>query len=401
MVDYEDALGQVLAKAKPLPAEEAPLSRVLGRTLGRPVRARINVPPFDKATMDGYAVRASETRIRKGSEFTELEVAGDLPAGRTPRKPLRPGQALRIMTGAPLPSGADAVVMVENTERSGSRVRVFQTVRPGMNTGTAGEDVKKGDIVLEKGDLIGPAEMGMLAALGRTKVSVTRLPRIAVIATGNEIVEPKEIPGRGQIRNANGHALTALAFRAGAEATYLGIARDRRSSLESKLRRAAGHDIVILSGGVSVGDYDLVKGQLEKTGVRTVFWGVRIKPGKPLFFGLKGKQFVFGLPGNPTSAMVTFHLFVRSAVARMLGRKDARPRMGRAILGGGLRLKPGRLQFLRGNLVGRGPVARVEIHSDQRSGVLRSMVESRVLILAPPEATRLERNQEVEIVLLD
>ena len=270
-----------------------------------------------------------------------------------------------------------------------------------MNIGLAGEDVRKGEIVLPKGNVIGPAEMGMLAALGKSSVPVTRFPRVAVIATGDEIVEPGEKPARGQIRNANGHALTAQARRAGAEARYLGIARDRSISLEAKLRRAAGYDIVVLSGGVSVGDYDLVKDQLHKMGVRPVFWGVRIKPGKPLFFGLKGKQLVFGLPGNPTSAMVTFHLFVRPAIARMLGRKEEQGEVRRALLQKGLSLKPGRLQFLRGNLIGRGPEVRVEPYSNQKSGVLRSMVESRVLILVPPEVTRLEKGQEVDIVLMD
>ncbi len=401
MIDYEEALGKVLEKARLLPVETVPLSKALGRTLGRPVRADQDVPPFDKATMDGYAVRASETRIPPDVDWIELDVAGDLPAGRTSAKPLKPGQALRIMTGAPLPRGADAVVMVEDTESAGSKVRIFRGVRPGMNTGAAGEDVGKGEVVLERGAVIGPAEVGMLAALGRAAVPAVRSPRVAVIATGDEIVEPGVKPARGQIRNSNGHALTALARRAGADASYLGIARDRAASLEGKLRRARDADIIVLSGGVSVGDYDLVRDQLRKTGVKPVFWGVRIKPGKPVFFGLKGRRLIFGLPGNPTSAMVTFFLFVRPAVERMLGRKKNGPRSRRALLQAGLVLKPGRLQFLRGNIVGGGPSILVEPFSNQKSGVLRSMVESRVLIVVPPEVSRLEKGQEIDILLMD
>jgi molybdopterin molybdotransferase len=181
-------------------------------------------------------------------------------------------------------------------------------VKAGDNIGLAGEDLRKGEIALERGVLIGPAETAMLAAAGLARVPVTRRPKLAVIATGDEIVEPGERKRPGQIRNSNGPALTALAFEAGAAAAYLGIARDKNSSLASKLARARGADILVLSGGVSVGDYDLVKAELERSGVKPVFWQVRIKPGKPVFFGVRGRQLVFGLPGNPTSSMVTFIL---------------------------------------------------------------------------------------------
>ncbi len=401
MIEYRVALRKVLDKAAPLPVESVSLPESLGRTLGRPIRARENVPPFDKATMDGYAVRAEETRIPPGSDSVELHVVEDLPAGRTSRKTLKTGQAIRIMTGAPMPSGADAVVMVEDTKTSGSIVRIFRAVRTGTNTGAAGEDVVKGDTVLDSGVVIGPAEVGMLAALGKASVPVTRAPKVAVIATGDEIVEPGIKPARGQIRNSNGPSLTAMSCQAGAEVFYLGIARDRASSLEAKLRRATRHNILVLSGGVSVGDHDLVRDQLKRMGVRPVFWRVRIKPGKPVFFGLRGRQLVFGLPGNPTSAMVTFFLFVRPAIEKMLGRKEASLRIRHAVLQTDLALKPGRLQFLRGNLINEGPEARVEPYRNQKSGVLRSMVESRVLIVVPPEVTQLKKGQQVETISME
>jgi molybdopterin molybdotransferase len=401
MIDYKDAQALVLSALKTRPPESVLLAEALGRSLAREVRARENIPPFTKATMDGYALRAEDTQAAGRDNTVELEVTEDLPAGRLSRKFVGPGQAVRIMTGAPLPKGADAVVMVEDTEKSGGRVKVRRAVRPADNTGQAGEDLKKGELVLERGAVIGPAETGLLAAAGLARVPVVRRPKLAVIATGDEIVEPGEKKAPGQIRNSNGPALLAMALRAGAEAKYLGIARDRTSSLRVKLARAKGADILVLSGGVSVGDYDLVKDELRGAGVRPVFWQVRIKPGKPVFFGRRGRQLVFGLPGNPTSAMVTFLLFVQPAIGRMLGRTSPDPNKGRAILREDIVLKPGRTQFLRGVLDAEGPVLTVAPYPDQKSGVLRSMARSRVLIVVPADVSRLEKGRDVEILYMD
>ena len=403
MIEYHDARALVLSAAKALPAETVPLARALGRTLARDVRAREDIPPFTKATMDGYAVRSADTRrpAADAAAGVELEVLEDLPAGRLSRKAIGPGQAARIMTGAPLPGGADAVVMVEDTEASGRSVKVRREVREGDNIGRAGEDLKKNEIALERGTLVGPAEVAMLAAAGLARVAVTRRPKLAVIATGDEIVEPGQKKRPGQIRNANGPALTAMAVAAGAAASYLGIARDRRASLAAKLARAKGADVLVLSGGVSVGDYDLVKDELGAAGVKPVFWQVRIKPGKPVFFGVRGRQLVFGLPGNPTSAMVTFLLFVRPAVEAMLGRPVPGPASGKAVLTADITLKPGRTQFLRGLLADGGPALEVAPYDDQRSGVLRSMVRSRALIVVPADVRRIEAGREVEIIFMD
>ncbi len=402
MIEYADARALVLAAAKVLPAECVPLSQALGRTLARDIKAREAIPPFTKATMDGYAVRAEDTR-RSGpaAAAVKLAVLEDLPAGRLSRITVGRGQAVRIMTGAPLPRGADAVVMVEDTVASGRVVEIRRGIKTGDNIGLAGEDLEKGQIALERGALVGPAETAMLAAAGLARVPVTRRPKLAVIATGDEIVEPGERKRPGQIRNANGPALTALAFEAGAAAAYLGIARDKNSFLASKLGRARGADILVLSGGISVGDYDLVKAELERSGVKPVFWQVRIKPGKPVFFGVRGRQLVFGLPGNPTSSMVTFILFVRPAIDRLLGRAVPGPGSATALLAETIVLKPGRIQFLRGRFVGRGPVLKVAPYEDQRSGVLRSMVRGRVLIVIPADTARVEAGREVEIILMD
>jgi molybdopterin molybdotransferase len=403
MIEYSEARALVLARVKARPAESVPLAETLGRTLARDVRAPENIPPFTKATMDGYAVRAADTRRSKpgARAAAELEVLEDLPAGRLARRTVGPGQAVRIMTGAPMPCGADAVVMVEDTQRSAGRVHIRRPVRPGENIGRAGEDLRKGETALGRGTVIGPAEIGVLAAAGVARVQVTRRPRLAVIATGDEIVEPGERKRPGQIRNSNGPALTALARAAGADAAYLGIARDKTASLAAKLAKGARADILVLSGGVSVGDYDLVKSELEAAGVKSVFWKVRIKPGKPAFFGVRGRQMVFGLPGNPTSAMVTFYLFVRPAIDSLLGRAAVGPEAAEAVLEEAVDLKPGRTQFLRGRLISRGPVLRVAPYEDQRSGVLRSMVHGRVLIVVPAETDRIEAGREVEVLFLD
>ncbi|MCU0244455.1 MAG: molybdopterin molybdotransferase MoeA [Acidobacteria bacterium] len=403
MIEYAEARSLVLAAAQALPSESVPLAAALGRTLARDVSAREPVPPFTKATMDGYAVRAADTRpAGAGPDVAvTLEVLEDLPAGRRSRRAVGPGQAVRIMTGAPLPAGADAVVMVEDSEARGGRVVLRRAVRPGDNIGEAGEDLAKGQRALARGTVVGPAEIAVLAATGRARVPVARRPKVAVIATGDEIVEPGARKRPGQIRNANGPALAAMAAAAGAEAAYLGIARDRASSLRAKLARARRADVLVLSGGVSVGDYDLVKDELEAFGAETVFWRVRIKPGKPVFFGRRGRQLVFGLPGNPTSAMVTFLLFVGPALDRLLGRAATGPRAGRAALAADIALKPGRLQFLRGVLEGDGPALRVAPYDDQRSGVLRSMVHGRVLIVVPADAARLEAGREVDILYMD
>ena len=401
MIDFADALRRVIARAKPLAAESVPLTGSLGRTLAQNVRARAPIPPFAKATMDGYAVRADDSRPGAAGQAAELAVIEDLPAGRISRRAIGRGQAARIMTGAPLPKGADAVVMVEDTEKAGTRVKIFRAVAPGDNIGRAGEDLEKGDLILEKGDLIGPAEVGMLAALGLASVRVVRRPKLAVIATGDEIVEPGKKSGPGCIWNSNGYSLLSLAIQAGTEASYLGIARDKNSQLKLKIQKARSADILVISGGVSVGDYDLVKEELRSLGVRPVFWQLRIKPGKPTFFGVRGRQLVFGLPGNPTSAMVMFHLFVRPAVDRMLGRKRPGLRSAKALLEQEITVRPGRSQFLRGVLVGEGPVLKVDPFPDQRSGVLRSMVKSRVLIVVPADSSRIEKGREVEILFLD
>jgi molybdopterin molybdotransferase len=397
MIPFEQALQLVLADAKPLPSESAPLLGCLGRVLREDVQARHPIPPFDRSAMDGYAVRAADVAGSSRERPARLRVIEDVPAGYRPKKTVGPGRATRIMTGAALPPGADAVVMVEDTETQGDEVKIFNPVPAGEYVVPAGEDVAAGQVVMEAGAVIGPAEMGMLAAVGQSRVKVSRRPRVAVISTGDEVVEPGRPLRPGQIRDANGYSLFGLAQAAGADAKFLGIARDRKANLLTKLRRARGCEVVVLSGGVSVGDYDLVQDILLAEGVKKIFWQVAIKPGKPTFVGRTGRQYLFGLPGNPASCMVTFSLFVRPLLDALLGKRERGLPRGRAKLAQEVRLKTGRRHFLRGVLTSVDREPSVSVLRDQHAGVLRSMVEANVLVDIPDHVTDLPAGAEVEV----
>ena len=400
MIPLNEAVKLILAQAQTLPAETVKVLASLGRVLREPVKATHPLPPFDRSAMDGYAVRAGDVKDASQERPAVLKVVDDIPAGRHPKKAVGPGQAARIMTGGEMPRGADAVVMVEFTETAGDAVKIFRAAAAGDDLALAGEDLQAGQVVMEPGLVLGPAELGMLAAVGKTKVKVSRRPKVAVLSTGDEIVEPGKPLKAGQIRDANGYSLFGLALAAGAEAKFLGIARDTKAALLNKLTRARNFDILVLSGGVSVGDYDLVQDILLAEGVKKIFWGVSIKPGKPVFAGRKGRQWIFGLPGNPVSCMVTFGLFVKPLLDVMLGKREVGLTRGRAKLLAPLRLKTGRRHFLRGVLTVQDNQPAVTVLRDQHSGVLRSMVEANVLVEVAGDIVSLPAGAEVEVLHL-
>ncbi|MCI0639510.1 MAG: molybdopterin molybdotransferase MoeA [Gemmataceae bacterium] len=346
MLQVAEAQRQVLERVQPLPPAVWSLGpEALGLVLAEDVVGDIDMPPFDKSLMDGYAVRSAD--LPEGR--AELDVIEEVTAGQTPRKKLGPGQATRIMTGAPLPDGADAVVMVERTRlventsptrEQGARVAVEdKPPKPDQNILRRGREMRAGEVVLSAGARIRPQELGILATVGRTQAQVIPRPRLAVMSTGDEIVEAAQTPGPGQIRNGNGPMLVGLAARAGALPTYLGNAKDRLESLRPMVEKGLQHDVLVLTGGVSAGKLDLVPGVLADAGVDAVFHKVQMKPGKPVFFGYKEHNvvgtlrvplnkdgtrsvpttFVFGLPGNPVSSMVCFELFVRPAIRACMG----------------------------------------------------------------------------------
>jgi molybdopterin molybdotransferase len=324
MLTVAEAQSIVLRHARPLPPVPTPLAAAaLGLVLAEDVASDLDMPPHDKALMDGYAVRAAD--LPGGSGV--LAVVEEVTAGRTPTVPLGPGQATRIMTGAPLPAGADAVVMVERTRPlDGGRVEVKdEAVRPGRNVMPRAQEMRRGETVLAAGAVLRPQELGVLATVGRPSARLHPAPRVAVLSTGDEVVEAAEVPGPGQIRNGNGPMLCACAARAGAVPNYLGIARDRLDSLGPLAGEGLRADVLVLSGGVSAGKLDLVPGVLREAGVEAHFHKVEMKPGKPVLFGTRGPTLVFGLPGNPVSALVCFELFVRPALRRLAGHAEPGP----------------------------------------------------------------------------
>jgi molybdopterin molybdotransferase len=331
MIGVSEAQTLVFQHARPLPARTAPLTAAaLGLVLAEDVASDLAMPPYDKAMMDGYAVRSSDLPDGRGV----LGVIEEITAGQTPRLTVGAGQAARIMTGAPLPAGADAVVMVERTTPlEGERVRIDdRPPQPGQNILYQGQEMRPGDIVVKAGALLRPQEFGLLATVGRTAVQVHPAPQVAILSTGDELVEASQRPGPGQIRNSNGPMILAQVCRAGGIPRDLGITPDRLATLRTQVAEGLQAEVLVLSGGVSAGKLDLVPGVLEELGVQAHFHRVSMKPGKPVFFGTRGTTLVFGLPGNPVSSMVCFELFVRPAIRRLRGHADAGPRLVQAQL---------------------------------------------------------------------
>lgn len=405
MIPFDQALEIVLNQVKPLKRETVELLSSLGRTLAEDIQANCNIPPFDRAAMDGYAVRARDTKGASKENPVRLEVIGNLAAGYDTDKVIKPGETIKIMTGAPMPGGSDGVVMVEYTKSQKSkttkRVEIFCEVKPGENVGSSGEDVKKGELILEKGRLIRAPEIGMLAALGKTGVKVSRRPKVSIISTGDEVVDIKKKLKKGEIRDSNSFCLYSQVLSYGGEPIRLGIARDVKRDILKKIINGItlNSDIIILSGGVSVGDYDIVKNVLIYSGVKPLFWKVAIKPGKPTFFGLLGKRLVFGLPGYTVSSMVVFELLVRPALMAMLNRKDERNKV-LAISDKEIVQKKGRRNFMRGIASLKNGVYHVTPTGTQKSGVLKSMILANSLIEIPEDIEAVKPGNKVWIRLL-
>ena len=395
MLTVEEALTAILSRVRPLGTERVELLAALGRVLAEPIVSRRVIPPWPNSSMDGYALRAEDTR----ADGAGLRVVGRVTAGSLPPRALGAGEAMRIFTGAPLPDGADAVVPQEDVTLEGECVRIPGRVARGTCVRPIGEDVRAGDLVLEPGHGLGAAEIGLLGTLGYARVAVGRRPRVAILSTGDELAELGTEPGPGQIPNTNSYALMAQVLEAGGEPVNLGVAPDRLEAIEARVRAAGAADVLVSSAGVSVGELDLVREALTRAGATLHLWQVSMRPGKPVTFGSLGGRLVFGLPGNPVSAMVTFELFVRPAIMRLAGaRSFERPRVRAHALAP--IANPGtRRGYLRVTLHPDAGGWGARLTGGQGSAILRSMVAADGLAVVPGD-TRVPAGGELEVILL-
>jgi molybdopterin molybdotransferase len=409
MLSVAEARARILEHFHPLPTETIPLALAAGRVLAEDVIAAQPVPPFANSSMDGYAVRLRDVAAASREQPVRLAVSGDIPAGAPIPPPLAQGTAARIMTGAPVPEGAEAVVPVEDTDdrrdHSGApppaAIRVFKNASAGANIRPIGQDVRAGQVVMSAGTVLRPAEVGVLAALGRAHVRAHRRPVVAILSTGDELCEVEAEPRPGQIRDTNSYTLSAAVEQYGGRALRLGIARDRAEDVRAKLLGAAerGADLILSSAGVSVGAYDVVKEVVEAEGALD-FWRVRMRPGKPVAFGnLRGIPF-FGLPGNPVSALVSFEVFVRPALLKMAGHRQLEKPALRAALLEPMR-SDGRESYLRVVVERRGEGYAARSTGDQGSAVLTSLVKANGLLIVPEGVTEVKAGEVLPVWLLD
>ena len=398
MISIEEAQRVILENLPARRKEEVHFQAALGRVLADDLRAGMDIPPFDRAAMDGYALRATDA----AGAPVELELTGVLRAGSDVFSSIGPGQAMAIMTGAAVPTGADAVQMLEHARLSedGERVAILKAPEPWENVVRRGREAPAGKVVLEPGRVIGPAEIAVLATFGRTRVSVWRRPGVAVLATGDELIEVEGTPRGGQIRNSNAYSLIAQLRFLGIEPQYLGIAPDEPSELRRRVAAAMENDILIVSGGASAGKYDFVKTILQELGIRILFSRVAIRPGKPTVFARKGDALVFGLPGNPVSSFVSFETFVRPAIGRLCG--FASPDLARVAgaLSSAITQPPGRTSYMPATASWVGDGWRIEPLPWNGSGDIISFARANALLIFPADRDSLAGGERVEALLL-
>jgi len=398
MINAQKAITIILDSVRPLGTITVSLQHALGLVLGEDITSIENIPQFDNAAMDGYAVLTQDIQRVP----TVLTVVEEIAAGSIPKGVLQSRQAMSIMTGAKIPAGCDAIVQQELTERiSNEQVKVLQTVPVGHNIRRAGADIQKDSLVLSNGQRLRPQEIGILASLGKRFVEVYRRASASILATGNEVVDIQQPLPEGKIRNSNAYTLCALVQELGCEAKNIGIAHDDRNDLRSKMTEGLRSDMLITSGGVSVGKYDLVVDVLKELGAEIKFWKVNIKPGMPLLFGLYHKKPVFGLPGNPVSTIITFLQFVKPALLKMMGHTVGETGFRiHARLDEDIRKTDGKRHFVRGVLESRNGSLVVRTTGAQVSNILTSLSKANCLIILPEEAEQVRAGEQVEVELL-
>ena len=399
MLRVEEALERILAEIGRLEPETVALPEAVGRVLAQSVASREEVPPFANSAMDGYALRSNDTQAASTKAPRRLHLVGIVQAGSVSERAVGAGEAMRILTGAPVPPGSDAVIQQELTQAGEGWVEVQQPVAVGNNVRHAGEDIQRGTLVLQEGARVGPSEIGVLASLGFAEVTVYRRPVVAILATGDELVEVHENLRPGQIRNSNSYLVAAAVTLAGGIPRRLGIARDQVEELRTKLLAAEEADLIITSGGVSVGDYDLVKDIMRERGIID-FWRVNLKPGKPLAFGRLGGTPLLGLPGNPVSAAVTFELFARPVLRKMQGFTHLLRPVVQARLLDGIQETSNRRQYVRARVEWRAGGFVATTTGRQDSHILSSMLGANALLVIPEGSPPVQPGEMVQAMLL-
>ncbi|MEE8494599.1 MAG: gephyrin-like molybdotransferase Glp [Nitrospirales bacterium] len=401
LTPLQEAQKTVLDAAHPLGLEKVGLLEALGRVLGEDIVAARDNPPWDNSAMDGFAVRWEDIKQEHAvTKLVELMVIEDVQAGTVATKSVGPGQAIRIMTGAAVPKGADTVVKIEETEPSGDKVRIFKQVERGGNIRPQGEDVKKGDTIIAKGTQIRSAESGMLAILAKSFVLAYQRPRVAILSTGDELADLDERFDEDKIINSNSYGIAAAVQEAGGIPILLGIAKDHPAALKEKIAHGLNADILVLSGGVSMGDSDFTKAVFKDLGAEINLWKLAIRPGQPLAFGKIQGRLAFGLPGNPVSSMVTFEQLVRPAMLKMGGHRSYRRQVVQAVFQEKLAKRTDLRYFLRGVLRRQNGVLTVRTTGDQGSGILTSMVKANGLIDVPEGVEGLNPGDTVTVQVL-
>ena len=401
LLPLAEAVGAVLEATHPLAPEEVELAEALGRTLAQTVQSADDIPPFDNSAMDGYALRAEDTAAAAEGAPVRLRAVGESRAGSPAEVPARDGEAIAISTGAAMPESSDAVARIEDVTVLGDDIELAAPIRTGAEVRRAGEDVRAGQTVLEPGTRLGPAEIGVAASVGVAALVCAPKPRIAIVVTGDELVEPGEPLGPGAIRNSNAYALRALATEAGCEVVSVETVGDDRAATIAAIEQGLACDLLVVSGGVSVGQHDHVKPAFAELGIEESFWGIALRPGRPTWFGTArgGAPLVFGLPGNPVSAMVTFLVLVAPALAGMKGAARAERRV-EAVLDEDYAKRSGRLHAVRCSLTLGDDGWHARPTGPQGSHVLTSMLGADGLAMVPAESGDVPAGTRVQILLL-
>ncbi|MFA5367166.1 MAG: gephyrin-like molybdotransferase Glp [Dehalococcoidia bacterium] len=406
MISVEEALGKVLSYVKVLDSIEAPILECLGQALAGDVYSSFDIPPRDNSAMDGYAVRSTDVSAASSSNPVYLDVIGEARAGGTATMKVSAHTAVRIMTGAFIPDGADAVVKFEDTDETQQaggpikRIGILKAADKGKNIRYSGEDVGTGQFVFKRGTILRPSEIGVLASLGIARAKVIRRPTVAILATGDELAELGQPLSEGRIYNSNSYSAAAQVLRYGGIPRVLGIARDTREDLDAKISEALSSDMLLTTGGVSMGDYDLVKEILDRRG-EISFWKVRMKPGKPLAFGTIEGVPHLGLPGNPVSSMITFELFARPAILKMMGKPVTQKPTVEAISESYIKNTDGRRVYARAIVRKEGGKYYASTTGPQGSGILTSMSMANALAIVPEDVAAIKEGDTVKAIMLD